>query len=152
MALFLLDPQQGPQIKPPRAGQLRFAPLPLQETQVILAINRLPVLLLFSGYLQYSQSGIILCPLLKDKKEKRTDESINVSEVSTACSPARKTCRTDQAGGLYEQGAQFGDHRTNSTLTAESRKCNDSMHEKDDEITHLNIAARTAKARNYGAN
>jgi hypothetical protein len=39
MELFLFDPQQGPQIMPPRAGQLRFAPLPLQETQAFLFIS-----------------------------------------------------------------------------------------------------------------
>jgi hypothetical protein len=73
MELFLFDPQQGPQMIPLSAGQLRFAPLPLQETQFILAINQLPVLSLFSGYLSYS--GIILCPLPRDKKEKRTGDS-----------------------------------------------------------------------------
>ena len=52
---------------PPRTGQLRFALLPLQEIQVILAIIRLPVLSLFSGYPSYS--GIILCPLSRDGKE-----------------------------------------------------------------------------------
>jgi hypothetical protein len=51
---------------------------------------------------------------------------------------------------LNENG--LGDHRTNSTRTAESRKCNDNMDEKDNEIAHLSIVARTAKARNYGAN
>jgi hypothetical protein len=70
MELFLFDPQQKPQIMPLRTGQLRFAPLPLQETQVVLAIIRLPVLSLFSGYLPYS--GIILCFLPRDKKGKRT--------------------------------------------------------------------------------
>jgi hypothetical protein len=46
----------------------------------------------------------------------------------------------------------FGDHRTNSARTAESKKRNDNMDEKDNEIVHLSIVARTAKARNYGAN
>jgi len=73
MELFLFDPQQRLQIMPPRVGHWRFALLLLQETQVILAINRLPVFSLFYGYLSYS--GIILLPLPKDKKEKRTDES-----------------------------------------------------------------------------
>jgi hypothetical protein len=51
MALFLFDPQQGPQIMPPSVGQSRFAPLPLQETQAVLFINRLPPPLFFRKYI-----------------------------------------------------------------------------------------------------
>jgi hypothetical protein len=34
--LFLFDPQQGPQIMPPRAGQFRLPLLYLQDIQIIL--------------------------------------------------------------------------------------------------------------------
>jgi hypothetical protein len=43
MALFRLEPQQLPQMRPPSAEHSRFAPLPLHETHVALFIN-------FPGY------------------------------------------------------------------------------------------------------
>jgi hypothetical protein len=46
----------------------------------------------------------------------------------------------------------LGDHGTNAARTAESRKHNNDMDEKDDEIAHLSIAARRKNAGNCGAN
>jgi hypothetical protein len=91
-------------------------------------------------------------------------------------------CGTDQAGGGNEESTQtgdeaigseemggplprtiedqewlldkngLGDHRTDAARTPESRKRSEDMNEKDDEIAHLSILARTAKPRNYAVN
>jgi len=47
---------------------------------------------------------------------------------------------------LDENG--LSDDRTNATWTQESGECSDDMNEKDDEIAHLTILARTATPRN----
>ena len=42
----------------------------------------------------------------------------------------------------------LGDHRADAARTQESGKSSDDMDEKDDEIAHLSILARTANPRN----
>jgi hypothetical protein len=51
---------------------------------------------------------------------------------------------------LDENG--LGDHRTDAAWTQESGKSSHDMDEKDDEIAHLSILARTAKPRNCVVN
>ena len=46
----------------------------------------------------------------------------------------------------------LGDHRTDAARTPESGKSSDDMDEKDDEIAHLSIIARTANLRNCAVN
>jgi hypothetical protein len=45
----------------------------------------------------------------------------------------------------------LGDHRTDAARTPESGKSSHDMDEKDDEIAHLSILARTAKPWNYAS-
>ena len=51
---------------------------------------------------------------------------------------------------LYENG--LSDHRTDAARTQESGKSSHDMDEKDDELAHLSILARTANPRNCAAN
>ena len=51
---------------------------------------------------------------------------------------------------LDENG--LGDHRTDAARTQESGKSSDSMNEKDDELAHLSILARTANPRDFAVN
>jgi hypothetical protein len=51
---------------------------------------------------------------------------------------------------LDENG--LGDHRTDAARTPESGKSSEGMNEKDDELAHLSILARTANPRNCAAN
>jgi hypothetical protein len=46
----------------------------------------------------------------------------------------------------------LSNNRTDTARSPESEKRNDNMDEKDDEIAHLSILARTAKAMNCGIN
>jgi hypothetical protein len=46
----------------------------------------------------------------------------------------------------------LGDHRTDAARTPESGKRSEDMDEKDDEIAHLSIIARTANLRNCAVN
>ena len=46
----------------------------------------------------------------------------------------------------------FGDHGTDAARARESGERSDDMNEKDDEMAHCSILARTANAGNYGAN
>jgi len=46
----------------------------------------------------------------------------------------------------------LGDHRTDAARTPESGKRSEDMDEKDDEIAHLSILARTANLRNCAVN
>ena len=48
---------------------------------------------------------------------------------------------------LDENG--LGDHRTDAAWTEESDKSRHYMDEKDNEISHFSILARTANPRNY---
>ena len=45
---------------------------------------------------------------------------------------------------------ELGDERTDSALTQEPGERSDDMNEKDDEIAHPTILARTASSRNAG--
>jgi hypothetical protein len=56
----------------------------------------------------------------------------------------------DQELLLDENG--LGDYGTDATRTQESGKRNDDVDEKDDQIAHLSIAARTANAGNWSEN
>ena len=51
---------------------------------------------------------------------------------------------------LDENG--LSDHRTDAARTQESGKSSHDMDEKDDELAHLSILARTANPRNCAAN
>ncbi len=46
----------------------------------------------------------------------------------------------------------LGDHRTDAARTQESGKSSHDMDEKDDEIAHLSMLARTANPRNCALN
>jgi hypothetical protein len=56
----------------------------------------------------------------------------------------------DQELLLDENG--FGDHGTDPARAQESRNRNDDMGEKDDQIAHLSIVARTGNARDWSEN
>jgi len=56
----------------------------------------------------------------------------------------------DQELLLDENG--LGDHRTEAARPPESGKSSHDMDEKDDEIAHLSILARTANPRNCAVN
>ena len=56
----------------------------------------------------------------------------------------------DQELSLDENG--LGDHGTDPARTQESRKRNDNMDEKDDQIAHLSIVARTGNAVDWSKN
>ena len=56
----------------------------------------------------------------------------------------------DQELLLDENG--LGDHRTDAARTQESGKSSDGMNEKDDELAHLSILARTANPRDCAVN
>jgi hypothetical protein len=101
---------------------------------------------------------------------------------SSIGSRASVDCRTDHAGRRHEQGTQscdetircpetrrplpgtiqdqellldengLGDHGTDPGRTRESRRRNDNMDEKDDQIAPLSIAARTGGARDWSKN
>ena len=51
---------------------------------------------------------------------------------------------------LDENG--LGDHRPDTALTPESGKSSEGMNEKDDELAHLSILARTANPRDCAVN
>jgi photosystem II stability/assembly factor-like uncharacterized protein len=51
---------------------------------------------------------------------------------------------------LHENG--LSDHRTDAARTPESGKSSEGMNEKDDELAHPSILARTANPRNCAAN
>ena len=51
---------------------------------------------------------------------------------------------------LDENG--LGDHRTDAARTQESGKSSEGMNEKDDELAHLSILARTANPRDCAVN
>jgi len=46
----------------------------------------------------------------------------------------------------------LGDHRTDAARTQESEQSSHDMDEKDNEIAHLSILARTANPMNYPVN